>query len=59
MSREKEQWLLYRESDTGIRARIFDVVIPPDLDESELADYLADIYHEHAMGTSTEVKRLN
>nr|WP_234401253.1 hypothetical protein [Pseudoalteromonas sp. T1lg23B] len=44
----EQQWLLFIESDSGIRSRVYDVVIPPDLDESELASYLDDIYHEFA-----------
>jgi hypothetical protein len=44
---KKEQaWQLFNESDTGIRSRVYDVVIPADLKPAELATYLDDIYHE-------------
>ncbi|MGD8405052.1 MAG: hypothetical protein PVJ21_15430 [Anaerolineales bacterium] len=42
------EWLLFRESNTGVRARVHEVVIPAELDEDKLATYLADIYHERA-----------
>lgn len=48
VQRKDGEWLLFRESNTGVRARIYEVVIPPDLEENELATYLADIFHESA-----------
>ncbi|EGU41206.1 DUF7661 family protein [Vibrio splendidus] len=48
VQRQNEEWLLYRESETSIRARVYDMSIPSDLAEEELARYLADIYHEFA-----------
>ena len=50
-------WLLFKESDTAMRARIYDVVIPPELEEADLATYLADIYHENATATHSDVRR--
>ncbi|WP_019616594.1 DUF7661 family protein [Psychromonas ossibalaenae] len=55
--RKNEQWLLYLESDTSIRARIYDVVIPSELNESELDCYLADIFHENASIKFSTVER--
>ncbi|MEC4089176.1 DUF7661 family protein [Pseudoalteromonas rubra] len=48
VSRVEAHWQLFNDSDTGMRARVYDVVIPPELDESELARYLDDIYHERS-----------
>jgi len=48
MRRESEQWRLYNESQTGIRGRVYDVVIPDCLTVSELRGYLDDIYHEYS-----------
>ncbi|WP_423248014.1 DUF7661 family protein [Vibrio cholerae] len=31
-----------------MRCKVYDVVIPADLDETELSTYLDDIYHEMA-----------
>lgn len=57
--KKEQEWLLFNESDTGIRSRVYDVVIPPDLLDSELAKYLDDIYHENASDKHPRVKRLS
>lgn len=44
--KKEHAWQLFNESDTGIRSRVYDVVIPADLKPAELATYLDDIYHE-------------
>ena len=59
IQRKDGEWLLFRESNTGVRARVHEVVIPADLDESELATYLADIYHESATEKHSSVIRLD
>lgn len=53
------EWLLFRESNTGVRARVYDVVIPAELEETELATYLADIFHESATEKHSSVTRLD
>ena len=52
---KEQEWLLFNESDTGIRSRVFDVVIPPDLKATELATYLDDIYHEYSSETHPRI----
>ena len=59
MQRKGDEWLLYRESNTGVRARVFQVAIPADLKENELATYLADIYHEAANEKHSSVVKLD
>ncbi len=46
--KKNEEWQLFNESDTGICSRVYDVVIPSDLDSTELGTYLDDIYHEYS-----------
>lgn len=46
--REEQEWLLFQESDTGIRSRVYDVIIPSELGAEELGKYLDDIFHEFA-----------
>jgi len=58
VQRKDGEWLLFRESNTGVRARIYEVVIPPDLEENELATYLADIFHESASEKNSSVVKL-
>ena len=59
VQRKEGEWLLFRDSNTGVRARVYEVVIPDDLEESELASYLADIYHETASEKHSTVVRLD
>ena len=53
--RELGQWLLFQDSGTGLKTPVPDVMIPEELDESELAGYLAAIYHEYATDEVPEV----
>lgn len=46
--KKNEEWQLFNESDTGIRSRVYDVVIPSDLDPAKFGTYLDDIYHEYS-----------
>ncbi|MCW8832586.1 MAG: hypothetical protein OQK09_06945 [Colwellia sp.] len=46
--RKNEEWQLFNESDTGIRSRVYDVIIPSDLALTELSTYLDDIFHEYS-----------
>lgn len=59
VSRDGNEWLLFLDSDMGKRIRVYDVVIPSDLKESDLAGYLSDMFHEHADEKNSSVIRLN
>jgi len=59
VQRKAGEWLLFRDSNTGVRARVHEVVIPEELEEDELATYLADIYHESATEKHPSVVRLD
>ena len=59
VQRKDGEWLLFRVSNTGVRARVHEVVIPAELEETELATYLADIYHEAATEKHPFVVRLD
>jgi len=56
--RKNEEWQLFNVSDTSIRARVYDVVIPSDLESTELGSYLDDIYHEYASEKHPNVREL-
>ena len=58
VERRDGAWRLYALSDDGKRRAVHDVVVPPDLEESELLTWLADIYHESASPRHPEVIRL-
>jgi len=53
--KKENEWLLFNESDTGLRSRVYDVVIPSDMEPRELATYLDDIYHEYATDKNPKV----
>ena len=59
VQRKDGEWLLFRESNTGVRAKVHEVVIPAELEEDELATYLADIFHEGATERHPFVVRLD
>ena len=46
--KKEREWQLFNESDTDIRSRVYDVVIPYDLESTELETYPDDIYHEYS-----------
>jgi hypothetical protein len=46
--KKDEEWQLFNEPDIGMRSRVYDVVIPSDLESTELGTYLDDIYHEYS-----------
>ncbi|CAH9061155.1 hypothetical protein PSECIP111951_02428 [Pseudoalteromonas holothuriae] len=56
--RINEQWQLFKESDTSMRVRVYDVVIPSNLEAVALKQYLDDIYHELASGKYPSVERI-
>ena len=56
--KKDHEWHLFNESDTGIRSRVYDVVIPSDLEAVELATYLDDIYHEYASDKHPKVVKV-
>lgn len=58
VQRQGTEWHLFLESGTGKRVRDYDVAIPSELNESELEEYLDDMFHEHASETHPSVIRL-
>jgi len=52
------EWLLFKESVTGIRSRVYDVVIPSELESCELEKYLDDIYHKYSSERHPKVKQI-
>jgi hypothetical protein len=56
--RENDQWILYSLGE-GKKRRENDFAIPPDLSESEVVTYMADIFHEFATPQNSDVKILD
>ncbi|MCC6072080.1 hypothetical protein ACFSQU_21325 [Massilia sp. GCM10020059] len=52
--RENDAWEVYH-LEPGKRAKVSELVIPPELDADEIATYLDDIFHELAgLGQNVE-----
>ena len=52
------EWVLFKESPTSMRCRVYDVIIPAELEVSEIEKYLDDIYHEYANDRHPKVTRI-
>lgn len=59
VERRAGRWVALHPASDGKRRPIPDLVIPPDLEEEELGEYLADVRHEWATPESPEVKRID
>lgn len=59
VQREDGRWLVYRIDFTEQKSsRLYDVIIPDDLSESEIPGWLDDIFHEAATVRHPEVRRI-
>jgi len=53
------EWKVFYCSNEGKRRIADDIVIPATIKESELVNYLSDIYHEYASKKHPEVRLLS
>ncbi|WP_145579630.1 hypothetical protein [Yersinia vastinensis] len=59
VQREGGRWLVYRIDLTEQKSsRLYDVIIPDDLSETEIPGWLDDIFHEAATVRHPEVRRI-
>ncbi|MGE0970443.1 DUF7661 family protein [Klebsiella sp. WOUb02] len=59
VQREDGRWLVYRVDLTERKSsRLYDVIIPDDLSETEIPGWLDDIFHEAASARHPEVRRI-
>ncbi|GIU18581.1 hypothetical protein [Shewanella sp. MBTL60-007] len=59
VERINNEWLLFHVSVSGMRSRVYDVVIPSELKHDELAVYLDDIFHEQSSNNYPSVRALS
>ncbi len=52
-------WLAFYAGNEGKKRPATDIVIPDSLVETELAQYLADLFHESASRQHPEVKQID
>lgn len=55
---ESTGWVIYDVGE-GKRRPAHDLQVPPDIGESELRGYLADLCHERATAAHPDVQRLS
>lgn len=57
--RKEDGWQVFRVDVTERKfSRMFDIAIPDDMPEDEIADWLGDIFHEAATEHHPDVKRI-
>ncbi len=59
VAEQKAGWAAYYLGEEGKRRPAMDIVIPPDIQESEIEQYLNDLCHEWATESHPVVKRLD
>lgn len=59
VSRGKAGWQVIHLGSDGKHRAAHDVVIPSSVADSELAQYLADFFHEYATPEHSEVRRID
>ena len=59
VQRKNERWLVFRADLTERKfSRLYDIAIPDDMTESEIAGWLGDIFHEAATERYPNVERI-
>ncbi len=59
VQRENNRWLIFRADLTERKfSRLYDVAIPDDMTEGEIAVWLSDIFHEAATERHPNVERI-
>ncbi len=56
--RSKNEWLVFYCGNSGVKRKADDIRIPSSVEESQLDEYIADIFHEWATEDKNEIKRL-
>ena len=53
------RWQAFYPGTDGTRRPAKDIIVPPDLNEDELSEYLADLCHEWATASQNDVTKLD
>lgn len=56
--RSDDQWVAFYCGNGGVKRKADDIRIPASLEESELDEYIADVFHEWATTDRNDVKRV-
>jgi len=58
VSRLDERWAVHIAGAEGKRRPALDIMIPPNIAASKLAEYLADLFHEWSTPDRSDVRRV-
>ncbi len=59
VQRKNERWLVFRADLTERKfSRLYDIAVPDDMTEGEIAGWLGDIFHEAATERHPNVERI-
>ncbi|MFA1016592.1 hypothetical protein AB8780_02935 [Enterobacter sp. SAT-E-asb] len=59
VQRKNDRWLVFRADLTERKfSRLYDIAIPDDMREGEIASWLGDIFHEAATARHPNVERI-
>jgi hypothetical protein len=56
--RNSGEWQVFYLGNEGKKRKAEDVIIPASISESEIEDYISDLFHELATPLNNDVKRL-
>jgi len=59
VEKHERGWRVFYRGSEGKRRPATDIVIPPNIEESKLAQYLDDLCHEWATDRNRTVKRVD
>ena len=59
VQRYNEEWVVYYLGNEGKKRKAANILVPSFVAEVELAEYLADLYHEWATPTNSAVKKIS
>jgi hypothetical protein len=57
--RHGSQWRVFYPGNEGKKRPATDIILPDDLGEENLLEYIADLCHEWATPNNSEVRRLD
>ena len=56
--RKDNEWKVFYLGNEGKKRKAEGLVIPSSINESEIEEYIADLFHEMATPSNSEVKRI-
>jgi hypothetical protein len=58
VEKSADGWMAFYPGNEGKKRPATDIIMPPSLSESDIEQYLADLFHESASKKHPDIKRL-